>query len=635
MKNIYLVNFFLMMGLATFAHSKLSPEKRDANFKHLYEVNNNWQLVNVSTAKQNLSFQNDVDRISYHLLAVEELLRDKELKTLSPTQKSKRLKMLDVLHAYALTKQFPINSYHEERTPYFIDAFGTHCAVGYLVMMSGNGAISRDISESQNYAYVKDIHSNDLVHWAQDFGFELEELALIQPSYPSNITYDQVGEGVNGRVKTLAEGSDGTIYLGGDFTQIGDVPCHHVAFYQNNQLSCLGGGLDGVVNDISVRENSVYVAGKFTYLGQSYPLAIFENGNWQFVDFLDTEDEEGTAIDAKNSKICLALLDNSNKGYVYQKYITQTTWKWLMETNGPIFTISSNLANNKTYGGKFTSAVVQKYIYHQPSSSSLPYVETVSTNNLLQEYFYDSFSNPIQVEEWNTFSDGIPDTVFCSAYQGANTYIGGYAASAAHPDSSTVLFARILNYNVQPVIDLAQFNPTLSPMKMYDISSNPYTSKVLVGGQMEDLAGGMTTQTKNVYYFDPVMGYIEDAGYVMQDVHAVLMTTNQNFIGGDFSDSSWSSPANHIAKTAHQLELEESTLIDFQIFPNPCSDNITISTFSESSYDDIQVIDLMGKKVDLAFENGKADVSKIESSIYFINLMKDGKLVGINRFIKQ
>ena len=46
------------------------------------------------------------------------------------------------LKNYAAAKVFPQNSYYVNCQPYFIDHCGVHCAVGYLIKVSGHEALA-------------------------------------------------------------------------------------------------------------------------------------------------------------------------------------------------------------------------------------------------------------------------------------------------------------------------------------------------------------------------------------------------------------------------------------------------------------------------------------------------------------
>lgn len=155
-------------------------------FDQLVYVNKEWK--NQSDADPALRTRtatplSEQQLIQQHLTEVEKLLRSRNSSHLQDPLKKSRLANLDKLHEYLTRGVFPVNSQHEGRQPYFIDAYNTFCAVGYLLQQSGAESVARDIQRSQNYNYLADIHHEKLMGWVQQSGLQFDELALIQPSY--------------------------------------------------------------------------------------------------------------------------------------------------------------------------------------------------------------------------------------------------------------------------------------------------------------------------------------------------------------------------------------------------------------------------------------------------------------------
>lgn len=123
-----------------------------------------------------------------HLSLVEQNLRNKNIQHLSYDQKFKRNEALDILHSYWRNGVFPKNLYHKNRTPYFIDDFNTACAVGELIIKTGHNDIVQKIHRENNYGYIDDLVLDypEIEIWAEQYGFEIDELAWIQPCYCFN-----------------------------------------------------------------------------------------------------------------------------------------------------------------------------------------------------------------------------------------------------------------------------------------------------------------------------------------------------------------------------------------------------------------------------------------------------------------
>lgn len=153
--------------------------------EQLENLNKYWKNRNIDYAvlKEKTPLTNDVSLIQMHLSLVEKTLRNKSIDDLSTTQRQNRQKCLDILHNYWTKGVFPKNLYHNKRTPYFIDYFGTACAVGQLVISTGHADFANKISNENNYSYIENMNYPELYTWADKYGFTIYELAWIQPAY--------------------------------------------------------------------------------------------------------------------------------------------------------------------------------------------------------------------------------------------------------------------------------------------------------------------------------------------------------------------------------------------------------------------------------------------------------------------
>jgi len=167
--------------------------------EQLCGINSEWKSkqIDASLLIDTSIFPRDVDLIQKHLELVEGILREKNMDHLSETARKNRLSNLNLLKEYWESALFPVNLYHSERTPYFIDDFGTACAVGYLVIGSGNQDFAEKIRQDNNYAYISELNSEYplLENWATANGFTIDELAWIQPSYSPPCTSNPCSPG--------------------------------------------------------------------------------------------------------------------------------------------------------------------------------------------------------------------------------------------------------------------------------------------------------------------------------------------------------------------------------------------------------------------------------------------------------
>ncbi|MBL4754965.1 MAG: T9SS type A sorting domain-containing protein [Flavobacteriales bacterium] len=156
-------------------------------YEQLCELNKDWCTKNLTDPilDAKISLSTDIDLITTHLRLVEAHLRSKNIEHLPTETQKARLENLDLLKEYWQAGVYPVNLYHNKRTPYFIDDYGTACAVGHLVIGTGHAELARTIQKENNYEYLFDLNEKypSLGSWAAVNGFTLEELAWIQPGY--------------------------------------------------------------------------------------------------------------------------------------------------------------------------------------------------------------------------------------------------------------------------------------------------------------------------------------------------------------------------------------------------------------------------------------------------------------------
>lgn len=80
---------------------------------------------------------------------------------------------------------------------------------------------------------------------------------------------------------------------------------------------------------------------------------------------------------------------------------------------------------------------------------------------------------------------------------------------------------------------------------------------------------------------------------------------------------------------------EENELAKFNLFPNPSTDNITITNNSNSRVDAYKIMDIQGRFVQQNRFSKSISVSDLESGTYIIQLFSDNEIVGIEKFVKE
>jgi hypothetical protein len=180
-------NYIFLLGL-TMLVLQSAFSRADNTFtlkEQLLKANKYWQDKNCDAPifQDNIPLMNTVLLIQTHLSFVEQKLRDKNIDNLTTQQRENRNKCLNILHNYWSQGVFPMHLFYETKTPFFIDNFGTACAVGQLIISTGHAEFAKKISRENNYAYITELNEKylEIKIWADEYGFEIDELAWIQP----------------------------------------------------------------------------------------------------------------------------------------------------------------------------------------------------------------------------------------------------------------------------------------------------------------------------------------------------------------------------------------------------------------------------------------------------------------------
>lgn len=123
-------------------------------------------------------------RIRGHLWRAEQRARARDVSNLDRVRLLLRALLLDELRRYRREGRFPKNESFDARTPHFVDASATRCAVAHLLELTGEHALVQRIARERNHARVRELADEPrLVAWLDAVGFSLAEAAAIQPTY--------------------------------------------------------------------------------------------------------------------------------------------------------------------------------------------------------------------------------------------------------------------------------------------------------------------------------------------------------------------------------------------------------------------------------------------------------------------
>ena len=127
----------------------------------------------------------EIARLRAHFRRVHHELEGRDVSTLSQAQRAARAALIAELGRYARRGRFPKNlDFSGRRVPYFVDAFGTRCAMAHLIEHTGASAFVARIAAQHNNAFVPEIAGDpQLIAWLTEAGLSAAEAARIQPSY--------------------------------------------------------------------------------------------------------------------------------------------------------------------------------------------------------------------------------------------------------------------------------------------------------------------------------------------------------------------------------------------------------------------------------------------------------------------
>lgn len=275
---------FLMFNSFSLSANGLKPQKKASLADHLFEINKEWLKYPSNIPTKSILFQNDTERIKTHLKYVLDFLKEKDLKQLSAEQIENRSRLLNKLKAYQEAGRFPKNLYHLNRQPYFIDDFGTACAVGYLLIEDGKKTFAERLRKENNYAYIHEMDYEELPQWAEKNGFTIDELALIQPGYPCmSIDSKPLDNniGVEGEIK-WAEVTNDHLILAGDFTAIEGQSASNIVAWDGSELIDLDGGICGEITAITTTGSEIFIGGQFDICNGASDVGIarWDGTNW-------------------------------------------------------------------------------------------------------------------------------------------------------------------------------------------------------------------------------------------------------------------------------------------------------------------------------------------------------------------
>lgn len=541
-------------------------------FSKLYELNRCWaEQLDVANISHPI-FDDKTERewISTHLQLVEQTLRNRTTAHLNQIQKANRQYALNQLNTYWKSGGFPVNDLYNYRTPIFIDRYDNFCAVGYLIKATGHEAVSRKIAATTNMGYVRDLNYPEFSAWANDYGFSIDELAWIQPSYiytPRGIC-NAVGKGTDGEVFELYVSNAGDkLYVGGLFTKADSTITANSIAYVTEQNGIytwhnIGDGVNGSVYAIAEYDNKLYIGGSFSISGstQINNVAYWDGSKWNATgciygtvkDLLVYKNELYAAGDFD---VCAAMSEVN-----FAKW-DGTSWIGGYALDGHVNTMEV-VGNDLVLGGQFTfNNNPENIIKWNAGGVFTPYASAIA-NEVMD----------IQSHK---------DVLFVST-----KLINDTAGLIRYLDSSNT-WAISAHY-----IDAA--HDRMAVNSMYSSANNLYA-----GGDFHDTIiispGTPLSNFGNIYY---PSGFGGDYFAVDSAVNIIAKFKNKVVAGGKFDkDLTKTQLLNSIAVYQQPSGVQKigEAAVEFALYPNPANQNITVTNNFNAEY--FKMYDASGRVV--------------------------------------
>jgi len=616
--------FVFLLTVFGFVYLSSAHAQGKSCFSQMLEINSQWRYHQTDCPNESAQFDTDLDAIQAHLFLVVQSLSKNTPQALSKNQRDQRKKLLNALQEYAQAKVFPTNLYHAYRRPYFVDDFGVHCAVGYLMKESGFSDLVAQIRTFENYAYIENIQSPGVAEWAEEHGFTVDDLKWIQPGYlPAAHNVAPIGNGTNGPIrKMMANGSQGMVFSG-VFDTLDLLPCMNIGVFKDNQLSCLGNGLHGLVSDIATNSGVIYAFGQFYHEDLTYSIAVFKEGQWEFENIPSREGAFAssgfvTGFISPIYEMAINHPENDSVQEIWRRYndgnwMKQAVLQGFVNKIGQAY-LDMNAIN--VYVGHFSQVTIFDY--------SGEILDTLSTNNVL---FHTHSTGWYGLE-----ISAVSDTINTFRGVGNQIFFGG--TSSLDSNSTGVVLSRFLNNVVQPVLTMSSFGISDSIVVVNAIEYDPATARLCIGGKF-NIPTTFSYYGNNLAYLNTNTNDLLTIGYFDKPVHALLRYNAVINFGGDFTTNVYTSPINHLAKVGPHLGLEENPEENpIHVFPNPSSDLIQVSGINTSS--PFQILDLNGRVVihGSVEESSTIDLTDLASGVYLISI-KTNQGTFSTRLMKQ
>ena len=165
-----------------------------------------------------------------------------------------------------------------------------------------NGAVETLVEATNGTIYVGG-------NFSSAGGITVSNLALIN----SNGEWESFGAGSNGTIFSMAIAPNGNLYAAGDFTQIGTITANNIGFWNGSTWSSLGDGTNGPISTIAFDETGAVFAGGF--FSEAGGIPVNNIAKWNATTWSPLMDATTGSI-GTNNEIRSMAFDENNVLYV-------------------------------------------------------------------------------------------------------------------------------------------------------------------------------------------------------------------------------------------------------------------------------------------------------------------------------
>lgn len=617
--------FPILLPISLFA-GNLQPQQTATLYQHLKAVNPQitQHVQEEAILSTEVSFSNDIERIQAHLSFVEQYLRDHQPEGLTKEALEARNEALDNLHSYWLAGQFPQNTGHPMRQPYFIDAEGVACAVGQLMVESGFAGLAEEIRAERNFGYVRDLKSDypEIGDWALANGFTADELAWIQPTYQPQNNWNSMGYGTNGPVNVVFEDpSNGNIILAGSFSEADSQTHNMITAWNGTSYEALGSGVSGNIYDALYFDGDIWLFGFFTNPGGGMAtVARYHANTWIYANPFPGAPSVTTAAMVHGDSLIFAgyydgfagrtyyLASYHNGNYGNLANIDPSVWL----ARGPIEDI-------EFYDGEY-------YICGDFDANISPLFPPAPVLSLGPAGFY----MPAQ---------GMDNVVHDMEVVNGELLVGGEFFD--DNDQPTMGLAAFDGIKWQGLIDVSMHHaPGDSTFgAIYDIFS--YNDGVLIGGDIKTAPIVIGTYGSYLLSYSRVndtTAYLGGIALINAPALSICNSGPDIYAGGEFDIAGlMTNPVNHVMyweRTASNVpDLPEVRSLNS--YPNPAASQTFISLDGASEQESVRVFNLNGEEVavevDVRSDGYKLNRGNLSDGLYIYQITDDKGLIGTGK----